>query len=90
MDNFVIMLLICNLQFFISRIDRELTMRIPNIGNRPWKNLDIIIIGFAKILDGLVAILSIGYYLPPCHIKYVTWRFKKSLQYKIEEEQRNV
>lgn len=52
-------------------------MRFPDISKRPWKNIDFIIIGITNILDGMGAILSLGYWLPQSSMKYVVWRSER-------------
>lgn len=54
-------------------------MKIPNWNERPWKNIDRIIIGFTNLIDGAIAIFTLGFYYPWLHSKYVKWRTMRSI-----------
>lgn len=57
-------------------------MKFPNIRKRPYKNIDLMIIGFLDIIHGLILLCTLGcWYANPC-IYYVCWRTKKMMKNK--------
>lgn len=55
-------------------------MNFPNIRKRPWKNIDLMIIGFLDIIHGLISLASLGYWYANPAIYYVIWRTKLMLK----------
>ena len=55
-------------------------MRFPDISKRPWKNIDIVVVGLLDISGGLLRVLSLGFWMPPdWTITYLFWRSIKML-----------
>ena len=53
--------------------------------NKPYKRSDFIVGGFLKIVDGIVGIISLGYFRTSCHIWWVSKTINKSFSYLQEE-----
>ena len=58
----------------------------PDIRKRPWQNLDIIIIGFLYIVDGLITVMSLGFHLSSIEVRYVCWRSKRMVKERMLKE----
>jgi len=52
-------------------------MNAPNIRERPWKNIDSMILGLCYILTGIIMMISFGYYYRGFCVDYALWRTKK-------------
>jgi hypothetical protein len=51
-------------------------MHIPDIRKRPWKNIDLMVIGLLDTLDGMTKVISLGFSSGKYNIcmKYLEWR----------------
>ena len=53
---------------------------------RPYRNIDVMLIGIGYLVSGVVAVLSLGFVLPAVHMDYVEWRTRQSIRYLREME----
>jgi hypothetical protein len=51
----------------------------PDITVRPWRNLDLMIVGLCEIVQGLAAVVMLGYLKPPIAVAYLVWRSKQMM-----------
>lgn len=56
----------------------------------PYKNIDLIIIGLCDIVDGIVLVMSLGFFSLATHFRYVKWRTLQMIEAKrqIEEHEK--
>ena len=55
-------------------------MKIPDIRKRPWKNIDLMIIGILEVIDGYAKFLSLGFWCPSRTMDYLEWRTRKMFE----------
>lgn len=60
-------------------------MRFPDISKRPWRNVDMVIAGLCDIIDGLSAIVSLGFYSTQIAMSYLCWRSDK-MYYRMKND----
>ena len=60
--------------------DKE-TRWFPDIGKRPWRNIDIMVAAVAGLLDNFAILLSLGYWdNTNLEMGYLVWRTKKQCE----------
>ena len=61
-------------------------MWFPNWRKRPWRNLDLMIIGICNVLAGCLMICSLGFYDRNLALNYVGWRMRKWIAWELKKE----
>lgn len=50
-----------------------------DIRKRPFRNIDLMLIGLLSMLDGATAILSLGFYKSSLDMAYIEWRTRLAI-----------
>lgn len=61
-------------------------MWFPDIRKRPWRDIDLFVLGIMEVINGLSRILSLGMWAAQTDMRYIYWRSQKMIDNRLGKQ----